>query len=144
MLFLRKRLTEIWENKLPKLAYGLHQTLFLAIDESNFWTSSDIVLPIKLLSGLTEERVRSILQQPNNFKKKSKQCTWKNPDLTEAYLAFILSEGKVGCIFIGKSCSNLDDITLHTINNYQSNVFFSLTSGYILEKMHIVKEISFK
>ena len=70
MLFLRKKLPEIWENKLPKLAYGLQQTLFLAIDESNFWTLSDIVLPIKLLSGLTEEQVRSILQQPNNFMKK--------------------------------------------------------------------------
>ena len=62
-----KKLPEIWKNKPPKVTYGLLQTLLLVIDESNFWTLSDIVLPIKLLSCLTEERVRSILQQPNNF-----------------------------------------------------------------------------
>ena len=39
--------------------------------------------------------------------------------MTETYPAFILSEGKVNRVFIGKSCSKLD------INNYQSNsVFF--------------------
>ena len=62
-----KKPPEIWKNKPPKVTYGLLQTLLLVIDESNFWTLSDIVLPIKLLSCLTEERVRSILQQPNNF-----------------------------------------------------------------------------
>ena len=67
MLFLRKKLPEVWGNKPPKVRYGLLQFLFLVIDESNFWTSSDTVLPIKLLSRLTEQRVRSILQRPNNF-----------------------------------------------------------------------------
>ena len=51
----KKKLAEIWENKPLKVTYGLLQFLFLVIDESNFWTSSDIVLPINLLSGLTEE-----------------------------------------------------------------------------------------
>ena len=63
----KKKLAEIWENKPLKVTYGLLQFLFLVIDESNFWTSSDIVLPINLLSGLTEERVSNILQQPNNL-----------------------------------------------------------------------------
>ena len=63
----KKKLAEIWENKPLKVTYGLLQFLFLVIDESNFWTSSDTVLPIKLLSRLTEERVRSVLQRPNNF-----------------------------------------------------------------------------
>ena len=63
----KKKLAEIWENKPLKGTYGLLQFLFLVIDESNFWTSSDIVLPINLLSGLTEERVSNILQQPNNL-----------------------------------------------------------------------------
>ena len=68
MLFQKKKkLAEIWENKPLKVTYGLLQFLFLVIDESNFWTSSDIVLPINLLSGLTEERVSNILQQPNNL-----------------------------------------------------------------------------
>ena len=31
----------------------------------------------------------------------------KKPDLTETYLAFILSEGKDDCPFVGKSCSKL-------------------------------------
>ena len=59
--------------------------------------------------------------------------------MTETYQAIILSEGKVNQIFIGKSCSKLD-ITLVTINNYQSNVFFSFTNGCILEKMSIAKK----
>ena len=63
----KKKLAEILENKPLKVTYGLLQFLFLVIDESNFWTSSDIVLPINLLSGLTEERVSNILQQPNNL-----------------------------------------------------------------------------
>ena len=63
----KKKLAEIWENKPLKVTYGLLQFLFLVIDESNFWTSSDIVLPINLLSGLTEQRVSNILQQPNNL-----------------------------------------------------------------------------
>ena len=57
MFFLRKKLPEIWENKPPKVTYGLLQFLFLVIDERNFWTFSDIVLPIKLISHLTEEWV---------------------------------------------------------------------------------------
>ena len=57
---------EIWENKPPKMTYGLLWFSLLVIDESNFWTSSDIDLPLKL-SHLTEEQVSSILQQPNNF-----------------------------------------------------------------------------
>ena len=57
MFFLRKKLPEIWENKPPKVTYGLLQLLFLVIDERNFWTFSDIVLPIKLISRLTEEWV---------------------------------------------------------------------------------------
>ena len=55
--FLRKKLPEIWENKAPKVTYGLLQFLFLVIDERNFWTFSNIVLPIKLISCLTEEWV---------------------------------------------------------------------------------------
>ena len=50
-----KRLPKIWENNPPKLTYGLLQTLFSATDESSFWTSSDIVSPIPIISGLTEE-----------------------------------------------------------------------------------------
>ena len=57
MFFLRKTLPEIWENKPPKVTYGLLQFLFLVIDERNFWTLSDMVLPIKLISRLTEEWV---------------------------------------------------------------------------------------
>ena len=57
MFFLRKKLPEIWENKSPKVTYGLLQFLSLVIDERNFWTFSDIVLPIKLISRLTEEWV---------------------------------------------------------------------------------------
>ena len=59
-----KKLPKIWESKPPKLTYGLLQTLFSVIDESSFWTSSDIVLPIQLIIGLTEEKVRGIVQQP--------------------------------------------------------------------------------
>ena len=59
--------------------------------------------------------------------------------MTETYPAFILSEGKVNHNFIGKSCSKFD-ITLDTINNYQSNVFFSLTNGCISDKMSIAKK----
>ena len=67
MFFLRKKLPEIWENKPPKMTYGLLQFLLLVIDERNFWTFSDIALPIKLISRLNNGLVRSILQQPNNF-----------------------------------------------------------------------------
>ena len=124
MLFLRKKTLKIWENNPPKLTYGLLQTLFSVIDESSFWTSSDIVSPITIISGLTEERVRSILQQPNNFKKKVNNALKKKPDLTETYPAFILS-GKRKVQSKLKSCSKLG-ITLDTISNYQSNnVFFS-------------------
>ena len=56
-----KKLPKIWENK------ASFETLFSVIDESRFWTSGDIVLPIKVIIGLTEERV---LQQRNNFRKK--------------------------------------------------------------------------
>ena len=66
MLFLRKKLPEI-ENKPPKLTYSLSQTLFSAIDESSFWTLSNAVSPVKLPSSLTEEQVRSILQQPKGW-----------------------------------------------------------------------------
>ena len=129
-----KKLPKIWENKPPKLTYGLLQTLFSVIDESRFWTSSDIVLPIQLITGLREEQVRSIVQQPNNFKKKVNTALKKKPDLTETYPAFILqSDRKVDSLFIGKNCSKLG-ITLETINNYQSNnVYFALTNGCILE-----------
>ena len=129
-----KKLPKIWENKPPKLRYGLLQTLFSVIDESSFCTSSDIVLPIQLITGLTEEKVRSIVQQPNNFKKKVNTALKKKPDLTETYPAFILlSDRKVDSLFIGKNCSKLG-ITLDTINNYQSNSdFFALTNGCILE-----------
>ena len=74
-----KKLPRIWENNPQKLTYGLLQTLFSVIDESSFWTSSDIVSPIAIISGLTEERVRSILQQPNNFKKKISNALKKKP-----------------------------------------------------------------
>ena len=57
MFFLRKKLPEIRENKPSKVTYGVLQFLFLVIDERNFWTLSDIVLPIKLISRLTEEWV---------------------------------------------------------------------------------------
>ena len=57
MFFLRKKLPEIRENKASKVTYGVLQFLFLVIDERNFWTWSDIVLPIKLISRLTEEWV---------------------------------------------------------------------------------------
>ena len=49
-------LTKIWEENPLKLTYGLLQILFLVIDESSFRTSNDLVLPITLISGLTEER----------------------------------------------------------------------------------------
>ena len=65
-----KKFPKIWEENPPKLTYGLLQTLFLVSDETSFWASSDIVLPIKLINGLREETVRSILEQPNDFKKK--------------------------------------------------------------------------
>ena len=65
-----KKLSKIWENIPPKLTYDLLQTLFSVIDKSSFWNSSDMVSPITIISGLTEEQVRSILQQPNNFQKK--------------------------------------------------------------------------
>ena len=74
-----KKLPKIWENEPPKLTYGLLQTLFPVIDESSFWTSSDIVLPIQLITVLKEEQVRSIVQQPNNFKK-VKTALKKKPD----------------------------------------------------------------
>ena len=74
-----KKLPKIWENNPPKLTYGLLlQTLFSVIDESSFWTSSDIVSSITIISGLTEERARGILQQPNNFKKKVNNAIKKN------------------------------------------------------------------
>ena len=132
MLFLRKKTFKIWDNNPPKLTYGLLQTLFSVIDESSFWTSSDIVSPVAIISGLTKERVRSILQQPNNFKKKISNALKKKTELTETYPTFILSgERKVESKL--KSCTKLG-ITLDTINNYQSNnAFFPLTNGCILE-----------
>ena len=57
IFFLRKKLPEIWENKPPKVTYGLLQLLFLVIDERNVWTSSDIVLPTKLIRRLAGEWV---------------------------------------------------------------------------------------
>ena len=65
-----KKLSKIWENNPPKLTYGLLQNLFSVIDKSSFWNSNDMVSPITIISGLTEEQVRSILQHPNNFQKK--------------------------------------------------------------------------
>ena len=130
-----KKLPKIWESKPPKLTYGLLQTLFSVIDESSFWTSSDIVLPIQLITGLTEEKVRSIVQQPNNFKKKVNTALKKKPDLTETYPAFLLlpdTDRKVDSLFIGKNCSKLG-ITLDTLNNQSNNDFFALTNGCILE-----------
>ena len=117
------------------MTYGLLQTLFSVIDESSFWTSSDIVLPIQLITGLTEEKVRSIVQQPNNFKKKVNTALKKKPDLTETYPAFILlSDRKVDSLFIGKNCRKLGITSSDTINNYQSNNdFFALTNSCILE-----------
>ena len=56
-----KKLPKIWKSNPPKLTYALLQTLFSVIDESSFWTSSDIVSPITIISGLTEEQVRGIL-----------------------------------------------------------------------------------
>ena len=127
-----KKLTKTRENEPPKMAYGLLQTLFPVIDESIFWTSSDIVLQIQLITGVTEEQVRSIALQPNNFKKVNTALK-KNPELTETYPAFILlTDRKVDSLFIGKNCSKLG-ITLHTINSYQSNDFFALTNGCILQ-----------
>ena len=128
-----KKLPKIWENEPPKLAYGLLQTLFPVIDESSFWTSSDIVLQIQLITGQTEEQVRSIVLQPNNFKKVNTALK-KKPDLTETYSAFILlTDRKDDSLFIGKNCSKLG-ITLHTINSYQSNNdFFALSNGCILQ-----------
>ena len=41
----------------------------------------------------------------------------KKLDSTETYPTFIISEGKVDHLFIGKSFSKLD-ITLDTIHNY--------------------------
>ena len=126
---------EIWESKPPKLTYGLLQTLFSVIDESSFWTSSDIVLPIQLITGLTEEKVRGIVQQPNNFKKKVNTALKKKPDLTESYPAFLLlpdTDRKVDSLFISKNCSKLG-ITLDTLNNQSNNDFFALTNGCILE-----------
>ena len=117
-----KKLPKIWENNPPKLTYDLLQTLFSVIDESSFWTSSDIVSPITIISGLTEERVRSILQQPNNIKKKVNNALKKKPDLTETYPVFILSDKRKVESKL-KSCSKLG-ITLDTINNYQLMFFF--------------------
>ena len=57
IFFLRKKLPEIWENKPPKVTYGLLQLLFLVIDERNVWTSSDIVLTTKLIRRLAGEWV---------------------------------------------------------------------------------------
>ena len=65
-----KKLSKIWENNPPKLTYGLLQTLYSVINKGSFWNSNDMVSPITIISGLTEEQVRSILQQPNNFQKK--------------------------------------------------------------------------
>ena len=62
---------------------------------------------------MSEERVRGILQQPNNLQKKVNNGNKKKPDLTEIYPVFIQSEGEVDCLFIGKSCSKLG-ITLDT------------------------------
>ena len=64
-----KKLSNIWGKNPRKLAYGLLQTLFSVIYESSFRNLGDIVSAITIISGLTEERVRSILQQLNNFKK---------------------------------------------------------------------------
>ena len=130
-----KKLPKIWQSKPPKLTNGLLQTLFSVIDESSFWTSSDIVLPIQLITGLTEEKVRSIVKQPNNFKKKVNTALKKKSDLTETYPAFLLlpdTDRKVDSLFIGKNCSKLG-ITLDTLNNQSNNDFFALTNGCILE-----------
>ena len=93
------------------------------------------------ISALTKELVRSILQEPSNFKEKVNNPL-KKPDLTESYPAFILSEaeGKVDCHFIGKSCSKIG-LTLDNINNYQSNdVQFNLTNGSILQTVAFCKK----
>ena len=123
---------DIIKDKPPKLTYGLLQTLLFFIDESSFWTSGFMVLPIKLISGLTEVRVKSILQQPNNFLKKVNNKLKRNLDLTQTYSAFILSEGELDSFFIEKSLSKLG-ILLDTITNHQFNNVFSLTNGFILE-----------
>ena len=64
-----KKLSNIWGKNPRKLGYGLLQTLFSVIYESSFRNLGDIVPAITIISGLTEERVRSILEQLNNFKK---------------------------------------------------------------------------
>ena len=108
-----KKLTKTRENEPPKFRYGLLQTLFPVIDETSSWNSSDIVLQIQLITGLTEEQVRNIVLQGNNFKKVN-TALQKKPDLTETYPAFILlSDRKVDSLFIAKNCSKLG-ITLHT------------------------------
>ena len=99
-LISEKKLPKILENKFPKLTYSLLQTFSLVIDESSFWNLSDIVSPIDLIIDLSEERVRSILQQPNKGIK-------KRPDLTEIYPTFILCESYVDCLSLGKSCCKL-------------------------------------
>ena len=68
-------LPKIWEENPLKLTYGLLHILFLVIDESTFWTSSDLVLPITLISGLAEERGAFCKNQIILLRKKSKQCT---------------------------------------------------------------------
>ena len=58
----------------------------------------------------------------------------KKPDLTETYPAFILSEGKIDHLFVGKICSKLD-ITLETPSIITNLImlFFLMTTGCILE-----------
>ena len=65
----------------------------------------------------------------------------KTPDLNETYPAFILSEGKVDHLFIGKTCIKLVT-TLDIINNYQSNVFSFDLWLYIRNEMTVVRNLN--
>ena len=48
--FWEKSSWNLGKYKPPKVTYGLLRFLFLVIDESNFWTSSDIVYLLNFLA----------------------------------------------------------------------------------------------
>ena len=102
-----KKLPKTWENKFPKFIYSLLQTLSLVTGESSFWTLNYIVSPIDLISDLSEERVRGILQQPNNLQKKVNNGNKKNLTWLKFIQYLFNLKGKLTVFLLEKVVVNL-------------------------------------
>ena len=97
-------LPENWSDNPLEVTYGTVKELISIIEESSCFSSSDIILPLSLISGFSVEKVRKLVGQPPNFIKKTKNFIKRNPNTFQSIkLCSFSNEDSVSENFIGEN-----------------------------------------